>query len=200
LAYYSRFCIFNLFESKFLSLHYRYPDLKIITHHLGGVIPCVEGKVGPGRNSLGIPTTDEDYSTILRGLKKRPSDYFLMFYADTAVFGARAATVCGPDFLGIEHTVFGTDAPLGPRGKWGYTRWTIEVIESFDLSPEVRHAIYEGNVRRLLRLAFVEDPAYPTGCDCTRLCGGAILRWRITPYTVTGTTTTATIRETLPSG
>ena len=75
-----------------------------------------------------------------------------MFYADTAVFGARAATLCGLDFFGIEHTLFGTDAPFGPGGKWGYTRWTIDAIESLDLSADARFAIYEGNARRLLRL------------------------------------------------
>ena len=91
--------------------------------------------------------------TILKGLKKRPINYFRMFYADTVVFGARAATVCGLNFFGIEHTVFATDAPFGPRGKWSYTRWRIGGIESLGLSLEARHAIYEGNARPLLRLA-----------------------------------------------
>ena len=136
----------------FSGLFDRHPELKIITHHLGGIIPYVEGKVGPGWDHLGIRTTDEDYSKILKGLKKRPIDYFRMFYADTAVFGARAATLCGLDFFGTEHTLFGTDAPFGPEGKWGYTRWTIDTIESIDLSAEARCAIYEGNARRLLRL------------------------------------------------
>jgi predicted TIM-barrel fold metal-dependent hydrolase len=88
----------------------------------------------------------------LKGLKKRPIDYFRMFYADTAVFGARAATECGIKFFGIDHTVFGTDAPFGPEDKWGYTRWQIEVIESLEITPEERQAIYEGNPRRLLGL------------------------------------------------
>jgi len=33
-----------------------------------------------------------------------------------------------------------------------YTRMTIEIIDSLDISPTERHAIYEGNARRLLRL------------------------------------------------
>ena len=136
----------------FSRLFDRHPDIKIITHHLGGVIPYLEGKVGSGWDYLGTRTTDEDYGTLLRSLKKRPIDYFRMFYADTATFGARDATVCGLKFFGIDHVLFGTDAPFGPENKWGYTQWTIEVIESLGLSAEERKTIYEGNARRLLKL------------------------------------------------
>ena len=34
-----------------------------------------------------------------------------------------------------------------------YTRTTIEIIEALDITPAERHAIYEGNARRLLKLA-----------------------------------------------
>ena len=71
---------------------------------------------------------------------------------DARDMDARAATVCGIEFFGIDHTVFGTDAPFGPEGKWGDTRWQIEVIESLDITPERRQAIYEGNPKRLLGL------------------------------------------------
>ncbi|MBI5441960.1 MAG: amidohydrolase [Deltaproteobacteria bacterium] len=136
----------------FSGLFDRHPDLKIITHHMGGTIPYLEGKVGPGFDALGTRTTTEDYGALLRQLKRRPIDYFRMFYADTALFGARAATVCGLDFFGVDHTLFGTDAPFGPEGKWGYTRWTIEVIDGLELAAADRQAIYEGNARRLLKL------------------------------------------------
>lgn len=136
----------------FSGLFDRHPELKIITHHFGGIIPYLEGKVGAGWDYLGTRTTEEDYGAVLKSLKKRPIDYFRMFYADTAVFGARAATVCGLDFFGIDHTLFGTDAPFGPQGKWGYTRWAIEIIDGLDITPEARRAIYEGNARRLLKL------------------------------------------------
>jgi predicted TIM-barrel fold metal-dependent hydrolase len=49
----------------------KYPNLKIITHHLGGMIPYFEGRVGPGWDQLGSRTSDEDYTVILKQLKKR---------------------------------------------------------------------------------------------------------------------------------
>ena len=69
-----------------------HPDIKIITHHLGGMIPYFEGRVGSSWDQLGTRTSDEDYTLLLRKLKKRPLDYFRLFYADTALFGAKNAT------------------------------------------------------------------------------------------------------------
>ena len=90
----------------------RHPELKIITHHLGGMIPYFEGRVGPGWDQLGKRTVDEDYGALLKKLKKRPYDYFKMFYADTALFGAGPATRCGIDFFGVDRVLFASDSPL----------------------------------------------------------------------------------------
>ena len=38
--------------------------------------------------------------SLLKSMKKRPLDYFRLFYADTALFGAVAGTKCGFDFFG----------------------------------------------------------------------------------------------------
>ena len=45
----------------FAGLFDKHPDLKIITHHLGGMIPYFEGRVGPGWDQLGARTSDEDF-------------------------------------------------------------------------------------------------------------------------------------------
>jgi predicted TIM-barrel fold metal-dependent hydrolase len=136
----------------FSGLFDRHPDLKIITHHLGGMIPYFEGRVGPGWDQLGTRTSDEDYTLLLKKLKRRPLDYFHLFYADTALFGARDATVCGLKFFGAERVLFASDMPFDPEKGTAYIRWTIEIIDSLDIRPEERRAIYEGNARRLLKL------------------------------------------------
>lgn len=136
----------------FSGLFDRHPNIKIITHHLGGMIPYFEGRVGPGWDQLGTRTSDEDYTLLLKKLKKRPLEYFRMFYADTALFGASEATICGLKFFGVEKTLFASDSPFDPEKGPGYIRSTIEIIDSLDLTPEHRQAIYEGNARRLLKL------------------------------------------------
>lgn len=55
----------------FSGLFDKHPNIKIITHHMGGMVPYFEGRVGPGWDQLGSRTSDEDYSQILKRLKKK---------------------------------------------------------------------------------------------------------------------------------
>jgi uncharacterized protein len=135
----------------FSGLFDRFPDLKIITHHMGGMIPYFEGRVGYGWDKLGSRTTDENYEALLASMKKRPIDYFRLFLADTALFGGRAATVCGLDFFGIDNVVFASDTPFEPTPGL-YIRETIKVIESLDLTAGQKDQIYRGNAAKLLKL------------------------------------------------
>ncbi len=130
----------------------KYPNLKIITHHLGGMVPYFEGRVGPGWDQLGSRTSDEDYGALLESLEKRPIDYFKLFYADTAVFGSVSATKCGLDFFGAEHVVFASDAPFDPEGGPMYIRETIKILDELDIADDARHRIYHGNAERLMKL------------------------------------------------
>ncbi len=136
----------------FAGLLDKHPNLKIITHHLGGMIPYFEGRVGPGWDQLGTRTSDEDYTLVLKRLKKRPLDYFRLFYADTAVFGSRNATICGLKFFESERVLFGSDMPFDPEKGTAYIRWTIEILDGLDIPSVERQAIYEGNEKRLLKL------------------------------------------------
>ena len=136
----------------------RHPGFKVITHHMGGMIPYFEGRVGPGWDQLGTRTSDEDYRPLVAAMNakgRRPLDYFRLFYVDTALFGALEATRCGLAFFGTERTVFASDSPFDPEGGSAYIRSTLKVIEQLGLSPAQRHAIYEGNLRRLCRRAEV---------------------------------------------
>ena len=134
----------------FAGLFDKHPDLKIIAHHYGAMVPFFEGRVGPGLDQLGSRTSGFDKATIR--IKKRPFDYFKMFYADTAVFGSRAATECGMAFFGPERTVFASDAPFDPEKGPMYIRETIKVIESLDLTEAERAMVFHGNAQRLLKL------------------------------------------------
>jgi predicted TIM-barrel fold metal-dependent hydrolase len=130
-----------------------FPDLKVIAHHLGGVIPYLEGRVGHSWDQLGSRTSDEDYTSLLKKLKKRPYDYFKDFYGDTAVEGARAATVCGLDFFGADHVLFASDCPFDKEKGPGYIRSTIAVIESLGLPLADQERICHRNAERMFGLA-----------------------------------------------
>ncbi len=131
----------------------RLPELKVLAHHLGAMVPFFEGRVGPGMDQLGKRTSDEDYSLLLKKLKKRPLDYFKDFYADTAVFGSLPATQCGLAFYGAERVLFASDSPFDPEKGPGYIRDTIAIMEKLDLSNEDREKICFRNAEKLLGIA-----------------------------------------------
>ena len=130
----------------------RHPHLKIITHHLGAMAPYFEGRVGPGWDQLGTRTSDVDYTSVLKGLKKRPIDYFRMFYGDTAVFGGYDATVCGLNFFGADHVLFASDAPFDPEKGPMYIRETIAILDRLPIPEVDRAKIYWQNAVALMKL------------------------------------------------
>lgn len=138
----------------FSRLFDRLPGIRIVAHHLGAMIPYFEGRIGYGLDQLGTRTADEDYATLLASLRKRPYDYFKMFWADTAVFGSRPATECGLKFFGTDQIVFASDAPFDPEGGSLYIRETLKVIDSLDISDADRQKIYHHNVERLFNRTF----------------------------------------------
>ena len=130
----------------------RHPNLAIITHHMGAMLPYFEGRAGPGLDQLGSRTDDPDDAVALGRLRRRPLDYFRMFYADTALSGALAATECGLAFFGADRVLFATDMPFDPEKGPGFIRETVRVIDNMRASQEDKQKIYEGNAHRLLKL------------------------------------------------
>ncbi len=133
----------------FSGLMSRHPGLKIVTHHAGGMVPFFSGRVGPGMDSFGARTPDDESELVESGLEGRPLDAFKLFYADTAVFGAPHALRCAYDFFGIDHMLFASDMPFDPV-QGSFIRNTISDVESLELPDGERAKIYEGNARELL--------------------------------------------------
>src|SRR5476651_725998 len=101
------------------------PKLKIITHHMGGMIPYFAGRIALGFKQIFFGEPDRNPGA--EKLKKPPRDYFKMLYADTALNGDIAATRCGHDYFGTARCLFATDAPRSEErrvGKEGRSRWS----------------------------------------------------------------------------
>ena len=142
----------RLVFSKIMDNH---PNLKIITHHFGGIVPMLEGRLGPGQDVLGSRTSDEDYVSLRKSLKKRPLDYFKQdFYADTAVFGATPATKCGLEFFPIDKIVFASDCPFDPEQGTMYTRETLRILEGIDMPKADKEKIWHGNLEAITGVKF----------------------------------------------
>jgi uncharacterized protein len=128
----------------------RYPNLKMLTHHAGGVVPHFVGRIGPGMRSMGARTPEHERELVQHSLSRPPIEYFKMFYADTALFGAPDALECAIAFFGVDRVLFASDMPFDPEKGPSFIRASIADLEAADLSDDERQAIYEGNARRVL--------------------------------------------------
>ena len=130
----------------------RFPKLKILTHHMGAMIPFFDARIETGWATLGSRTSGEDYSHVLPGLGKPLLECFRDFYADTALCGGRIGTVCGLEFYGAHHVLFASDAPFGPQGGAGYIRETMKVIAGLDIAQVDKEKICYRNALALFGL------------------------------------------------
>lgn len=126
----------------------RYPQIKFLTHHCGGMVPYLKERIKCFLDSGEMRRKDE-----VPRLSRAPIDYYKMFYNDTAIYGNLEGLECARAFCGVDHLVFAADFPLGDTefGNRNY-RQTINAIDEMHVSDEDRKKIYELNARQLLRL------------------------------------------------
>ena len=136
----------------FSGLFDRHPGLRIITHHLGAMIPYFAGRIEQGWDlEMGSRTPPADSALLPKPLKRKPSEYFKLFYADTALSGAAAATRCGLDYFGTDKVLFASDFPFDAEGGAYLVRETLRAINGLGLQESERRAVFENNLGRLLR-------------------------------------------------
>ena len=121
----------------------KYRNLKILSHHLGGLIPYQAVRIK--RVELAL-SADERQRV---GRERSVYEWYQMLYGDTALWGNTPALECGLKFFGPDHVLFGTDMPFGLRGGEAFIRNTIQSIEEADINDENRAKIYELNARKL---------------------------------------------------
>jgi predicted TIM-barrel fold metal-dependent hydrolase len=142
-------CVTRLIYSRLFD---ELPALKIITHHMGGMIPYFAGKINLGFRQIFFGTPERNPAAEDAGLKKPAMDYFKMLYADTALNGAIVPTRCGHAFFGTSSCLFATDAPFDAEQGRGLIANTIAAVAALPISAAEREKIFVGNARALLRL------------------------------------------------
>jgi len=124
----------------------RFPNLKLITHHCGGMLPSYYG-----RTALVPPDTK---TGDVRQLAKQPVEYFRRFYADTVMGGNTSALTTGRDFFGTSHVLFASDYPYpgGATGAEAAVKGVVKSVESMGITDEEKGLIFSKNTRTLLKL------------------------------------------------
>ena len=127
----------------------RHPDIKIVTHHLGGFAPYASERIREGYDKF-LKAAHAKNQPV--PVKKHPHDYFHSFYADTITIGSVPALACGLEFFGADRVLFATDMPFDTHGGLKYIEVALQAMEQLDVDPSDKAKIFEGNARKIFRL------------------------------------------------
>jgi aminocarboxymuconate-semialdehyde decarboxylase len=127
----------------------RYPNLKIITHHCGGMVPYFKERIIGSYERIFDHLKDD----LRKDLRRHHIEYFKMFYNDTAINGNTSALMCAYDFFGADHLLFGTDMPFDTEYGERNTRQIINAIEQMTISDIEKEMIFRTNAERILNLS-----------------------------------------------
>ena len=114
----------------------RYPRLKVVMPHVGGVLPYMMGRIEHQTEVMG------------RGrehIKQPPSAYMSGIYLDTVSPSAQALRYAY-EFSGPEHLVFGTDHP------WVDPQLFVTLVEEMDIPDSEKTQIFGSNALELFGL------------------------------------------------
>ena len=105
-------------------------NLKILVHHAGAMVPFFSGRI----NHI---------------LDPEHAEMFKDFYVDTAILGNTPALQLTIDYFGINHVLFGTDAPFAVMPA-GADEIVSNAIENLDISDLYDKKIFETNYYHML--------------------------------------------------
>jgi predicted TIM-barrel fold metal-dependent hydrolase len=135
----------TLAQLVFAGIMEEYPDLRIIPHHMGAMVPHNSGRI------KGFYEARDLYpGTGLVSLRRDPLDYFKRFYGDTMLCGTVHAFECGYKFFGPEQIIMATDYPFGPQQGEQWIRETLDQIDAIGLPQIEKDMILGGNLVRLI--------------------------------------------------
>lgn len=127
----------------------RHPDIRIVTHHLGGFAPYASERIREGYDKLLKAARARNEPVTLT---RHPYEYFHQFYADTITIGSVPALRCGIDFFGADRVLFATDMPFDTQGGLKYIEVALRAMEQIDLPAGDKAKIMDQNARRVFRL------------------------------------------------
>jgi len=121
-----------------------YPNLKIITHHMGAMIPHFSERIKGFHNAGIFPRAN------FAPLPKDPLEYFKRFYADTVLNGSVHAFECGYKFFGPDQIIFATDYPFGPEKGEAWMEGALHQVREVSLPQAEKDKIFGDNLMRLI--------------------------------------------------
>lgn len=119
----------------------RFPSMKIVTHHLGAMIPYFSRRI------------EQNFNKFLKDkLPRHISEYWGNIYGDTATDGTVAAYPCGYAFFGPDRMMYGSDYPFGAEAGEDFIRSNLVGLKSMDIPSTNKEKILGENAKKLLKI------------------------------------------------
>ena len=119
----------------------RYPLLKVVTHHLGAMLPYFARRI------------EQNFNGFLRDkLPRHICEYWGNIYGDTALDGTIAAYPCGYAFFGPERMMYGTDYPFGAEAGEDFIRENLAGIKAMNIAAGDMKKILGVNAKKLFKI------------------------------------------------
>lgn len=127
----------------------RYPNLKLVIHHHGALIPLFANRLTYGldyfESASGAHVDTE--------ISKPYIEHFKKFYCDTATQGFDPLVLQGAfNFFGAEHMLFGSDAPMDATAGEIFISGAVESLSGLNMSASDYRMVLFQNAERLLKL------------------------------------------------
>ena len=120
----------------------QYPNLKLITHHRGALIPFWFNRI----NAIVLQQARANVDASPPYMK-----HFQKFYIDTACNAVEPEQMkMAYTFFGADHTLFGTDTPLDGAGGSTFYSDARATLEMIGLSRKTLTKIYSANALRII--------------------------------------------------
>lgn len=133
----------------FSGIFERYPNLKVIIHHHGAMIPFFAGRVDPG-----IAFFERNAGIKYDAAVKPPYiEHYKKFYIDTATqcYNSKVLQIA-VDFFGVDHVLFGTDLPMdATEGKYFYDG-ALKSVMDLDISEKDKEKLLNKNAIDMFKL------------------------------------------------
>ena len=125
----------------------KYPNLKLIAAHSGGMIPYFIERIDGFHKMF----KENDRGLDEAGILIQPSKYFKKMYYDTAIF-YQPALMCVYSLVGSEGLILGTDYPYGPFEGKQFIKQSLDSVKKLQIKNNEKQKILGENAKRLLRL------------------------------------------------
>jgi len=126
----------------------KYRRLKIVTHHMGGTIPYLLGRIEESFNREASKVLDSA-GNVYTGTGS-VLQYLRRFYYDTAIGGNPYAVELGTKVFDISQIIFSTDYPWGPQGGKKRMETYPGIIRNLSIPEESKEDIFYRNASKLL--------------------------------------------------